>query len=526
MDNILIYILQAFFFLYIIIRLKNEMHYVQLNSYMNDRYFRWLRKNYFETLRITEIGLLALTLLSLLGLSIVFDALFALFLIVSIYRISKQKQKKKFVFTARAIRLYSSAAIVLMILFVSIIYFFNQPINYTLIFLILLDLLLFAVIMVSNIIIRPVESMINRWYYNDAKKKLKQMPNLLIIGITGSYGKTSTKFFLNKLLSEKYNVLMTPESYNTPMGVIKTIRTSLKPIHQVFIVEMGAKQIGDIKEICDLVNPKIGIITAIAEQHLETFKNIQNVQKTKFELANALPTDGKAFLNADYATIKSYTITNPVAKCYYSTEDKNLDYNAQNIVYTRLGTRFDIFRQQQKLCSVETKLLGKYNISNILACCAVADELGVEPNNIIFAVKGLQPVSHRLEIRTNSNGITIIDDAFNSNPYGASMALDVLSLVEGKKKIIVTPGMIELANKESFYNNEFGKQIANVCDYVILVGEKQTGPIYDGLIESKYDTKNIYVARDLNDATNNLKNIVSFGDVILYENDLPDTYKK
>jgi UDP-N-acetylmuramoyl-tripeptide--D-alanyl-D-alanine ligase len=106
------------------------------------------------------------------------------------------------------------------------------------------------------------------------------------------------------------------------------------------------------------------------------------------------------------------------------------------------------------------------------------------------------------------------------------MALDVLSLVEGKKKIIVTPGMIELANKESFYNNEFGKQIANVCDYVILVGEKQTGPIYDGLIESKYDTKNIYVARDLNDATNNLKNIVSFGDVILYENDLPDTYKK
>ena len=149
-----------------------------------------------------------------------------------------------------------------------------------------------------------------------------------------------------------------------------------------------------------------------------------------------------------------------------------------------------------------------------------------DKDNIRFAVNSLQSVQHRLEIKTNSNGITIIDDAFNSNPYGAKMALEVLKLIEGNKKIIVTPGMVELGDKESFLNMEFGKQIADVCDYVLLVGEKQTIPIFKGLVEKNYNQNNIYVAQNLNDATNKLKTIVNAGDVILYENDLPDTYKK
>ena len=502
------------------------MHYMQLNSYMNIRYFKWVKKNYFEKNRFVELALMTTFGFSFLGLSVIFYMLFAVYIISSIYLITKQKQKKKFAFTARAIRLFSFASLLLALSFFAIIYFFSDPNNYSLALLIVLDLLIFAIILVANVVVWPIELLINRWYYNDARQILIQMPDLLIIGITGSYGKTSTKFFLHKILSEKFNVLMTPESYNTTMGIIKTIREKLKPIHQVFIVEMGAKQIGDIKEICDLVNPQIGIITAIAEQHLETFKNIQNIQKTKFELANSLPQNGKVFLNADYEKIENFVIQNDVEKYYYSIEKKGLDYNAQNIIYTKSGSQFDFYIQNKKIFTVETKLLGKYNISNILGCCAVAYDLGIDIENIKYAVKGVQPVTHRLEIKTNSNGITIIDDAFNSNPYGAAMALEVLSLVEGKKKIIVTPGMVELADRESYYNTEFGKQIAKVCDYIILVGEKQTIPIYNGLIENKYNTDNIYVAQDLTDATNNLRNIVSFGDVILYENDLPDTYKK
>ncbi|MEK7718884.1 MAG: UDP-N-acetylmuramoyl-tripeptide--D-alanyl-D-alanine ligase, partial [Bacteroidota bacterium] len=360
----------------------------------------------------------------------------------------KQKQKKKFVFTARAIRLFSCASIFLALSFFTIIYFPSERNNYSLLLLIVLDLLLFAIILVAIIVVKPIELLINRWYYNDARRILKQMPDLLIIGITGSYGKTSTKFFLHKILSEKFNVLMTPESYNTTMGVIKTIREKLNPIHQVFIVEMGAKQIGDIKEICDLVHPQIGIITAVAEQHLETFKNIQNVQKTKFELANSLPQNGKIYLNADFEKIENYILNNNLEKYYYSTSKTNTSYYSSNLIYTNRGLKFDIYRLNEKLLDIRTKLLGKYNVSNILGCCAVAYDLGIDIDNIKFAVNNLHPVPHRLEIKTNSNGITIIDDAYNSNPNGAAMALEVLNVVEGRKKIIVTPGMVELGEKE------------------------------------------------------------------------------
>ena len=126
---------------------------------------------------------------------------------------------------------------------------------------------------------------------------LQSCSNITVIGITGSYGKTSVKFYLNKLLSAKYNVLMTPESFNTPLGVVKTIRTSLKATHEIFICEMGAKNINDIKEICDIVHPKHGVITSIGPQHLESFKTVENVVKTKFELADAIDKNGMVFLN-------------------------------------------------------------------------------------------------------------------------------------------------------------------------------------------------------------------------------------
>ena len=137
-------------------------------------------------------------------------------------------------------------------------------------------------------------------YINDAKQMLAQMPDLKIIGITGSYGKTSTKHYLNRILSEQFDVLMTPGSFNTPMGVVRTVREMMKPYYYVFIVEMGAKQLGDIKEICDIVHPEIGIVTAVGEQHLESFKSIENVQRTKFELVEALPENGFAVLNDDF----------------------------------------------------------------------------------------------------------------------------------------------------------------------------------------------------------------------------------
>lgn len=377
----------------------------------------------------------------------------------------------------------------------------------------------------ANFVLKPIENKINKWFYKDAQRILKQMPELIIIGITGSYGKTSTKHFLHRILSEKYNVLMTPGSFNTTMGVIRTIREYLKPTHQIFIVEMGAKQIGDIKEICDLVKPQYGILTAVGEQHLDTFKTIENVQKTKFELINSLPQNGIAILNADY----EYIINKKVNNCntqYYSTQSTQFEYNLANIKYNKKGATFNILKNETVVGEFETKLLGDYNLSNILASVIIAKELNVELDRISYAIKKLTPVQHRMEIKRNNNGITIIDDAFNSNPIGAKMALNVLKNIEGARKIIITPGMIELADKQDFYNQIFGKQISEVCDYVVLVGKKITQPIYEGIIETGYKTENIYIAQNFKDATQHIGSFIKSGDVILYENDLPDTYEK
>lgn len=506
-------------------KLKYELHMMQLNSYMNKRYYKWLRKNLFERNRLLEIVLYAVVAVTFI-LKINYATFISIIILYSllVYRYFLMKQKKPLIYTNRAKRLYSvSWGLILILTIVTII--FSGVMIETLLIVGGIIIISFLIISLANIFLKPIENKINKWYYKDAQRILKQMPELLIIGITGSYGKTSTKHFLHRILSEKYNVLMTPGSFNTTMGVIRTIREYLKPTHQVFIVEMGAKQIGDIKEICDLVKPQYGILTAVGEQHLETFKTIENVQRTKFELINSLPQNGVAILNADY----EYIIDNKVDNCktqYYSTQATKFDYNLANIKYSKKGASFSIFQDGNSLGEFETKLLGDYNLSNILASVILAKQLQVELGSISYAIKKLTPVQHRMEIKRNNNGITIIDDAFNSNPIGAKMALNVLKNIEGIRKIIITPGMIELADKQEFYNRNFGKQISEACDYVVLVGKRISKPIYEGLIETGYKTENIYVAQNFTEATQHIGSFIKSGDVILYENDLPDTYEK
>ena len=374
----------------------------------------------------------------------------------------------------------------------------------------------------SNIILAPVQASINNWYYKDAKKIIEGMPNLTIIGITGSYGKTSTKHYLHRILSEKYNVLMTPGSYNTLMGVIITIRRDLKPYHNVFIVEMGAKQNGDIKEICDLVNPKYGILTAVGGQHLETFKTIENVQKTKFELVDALPSDGLAILNSDFPYVANRPITNVDFK-YYGLKEEDVAITAKDISYDHEGMQFKVYEnlpveKAGELVSLQTKILGDYNVSNLLACVLMAKELGVEYSVMHYGAKRIQPVKHRLEMKKSPNNVTILDDAFNSNPLGAKMALDVMNRFDGGKKIIITPGMVELGTEQEALNQTFGEQISEVCDYVVLVGEKQTKPILAGLKNKNFSEEKIFVVKSFDDGIKRLHGIVTAGDVVLYEN--------
>lgn len=347
-----------------------------------------------------------------------------------------------------------------------------------------------------------------------------------VIGITGSYGKTSTKHFLERILSERFDVVITPGSFNTTMGVIRTVREIIKPYNNVFICEMGAKQKGDVKEICDLVHPQMGIITAVGPMHLETFKTIENVQSTKFELVDALPADGLAVVNDDFEYCRNRKVNNVECK-RYSTESKLIgksDYWAEDIKYSNNGTTFKIKSKDGYQLELSTRLLGDCNVSNIIAAVIIARQLGMSTDEIKRGVASIEPVEHRLSMKHTVGGVTILDDAFNSNPDGSRMALEVLKQFKGGKRIVVTPGMVELGSRQYELNEKLGKYIAESCDIAIVVGHYNRAAITEGIEKGEFKGK-LYEVDSFEEAQKLVTPMLQPGDTVLYENDLPDSFK-
>lgn len=499
---------------------KFQLQMMQQNTYRNDRYNRWLKGESFASVsRLVDLFLLLLLSTNFLPLFVQIVAI-----TVALYKSVnhlKAKYKKPLVFTRRATRLYVAA--LLLTLVIAGLSAATTTLNNGSRALLALAILAPYLMMIANWLMQPVEKQINRKYYNEAKQILAQMPGLTIIGITGSYGKTSTKHYLYRILCERYNVLMTPGSFNTPMGVIRTVREQMKPYHNVFICEMGAKQIGDIKEICDLVNPQIGIITAVGEQHLESFKSIENVQRTKFELVDALPASGFAVVNNDFPYIANRPVNNvPVKR--YTIADTGADYHIENIRYDSDATRFTVVGGGERI-ELSTKLIGECNLSNLMAAVIVARHLQVPVQSIQYGVSRIEQVEHRLNMKRTPGGISIIDDAFNSNPDGARMALDVLRRMTQGKRIAITPGMIELGDKQVEYNRTLGRQLATACDYVMVVGRYNRDAILAGLQAENFPEEKLFVADSFAEAQARLAQVAEAGDTVLYENDLPDTFK-
>lgn len=511
--------------------LRRDLMMLQQNSYRNERFARWMNESSdnFTWWRICGAVIFVVCVfkgsphLAAMALVLLFSAAHWI-------KLRRAKYKKPLVMTKRALRInitsYVLAAIV--ILGSSLIWHSGyysgiySAATATLACYCCSHLFLFA----ANILLAPVEKSINKKYYNDAASRLASMPDLKIIGITGSYGKTTTKHYLHRILSEQFETLMTPGSYNTTLGVIRTVREMLKPYHEVFIVEMGAKQPGDIKEICDLVHPGSCIITAVGPQHLESFKTIENVQATKFELADALPPAGVAVINNDFEMIANRPVGNSRAIRYAVKNTAGADYVAENIVYSPLGTEFDaVSTFDGHRIHLSTRLVGECNISNLLAAVAIARHMGVADEKIRYAVEKIEQVEHRLSIKRTPGGITIIDDAFNSNPVGSAMALDVLAAMTPGKRILITPGMIELGDKQYDLNFKFGEKAATSCDVAIVVGHYNRDAIVNGLRKGGMDEKAIRPADSFAEAQTILASIAAAGDTVLYENDLPDTFK-
>lgn len=504
-----------------IFNLTRQLQMLQQNSYFPSRYTGWLKYNIPSLQFVGFFAVSVLLCLKLYIVQMIFTAAAALFSICTAISIQK-KSIKKLTFTGRVKRQFAAAALVYIILFILYILFYD----------IILGKLCTAILLTLTFITPlttyicwtityPIEKAVSNWYISDAKRILREHKNLKVIGITGSYGKTTTKFILTRILSEKFNTVCTPQSFNTPMGVVRTVREQLKPQTQIFVCEMGAKNIGDIKEICDIVHPDCAIITSVGAQHLETFKTLDNVFKTKFELADAVNLkNGKVFVNGDSAEIKTRISNGDYL--VYGTAD-NTDFTAENISYSRNGSEFDLNLGAEKI-HLTSRLLGLHSIINIAGASALAYTLGVSAADIQYAVSSLKATEHRLEMKSSISGSVLIDDAYNANPEGSIEAVRVLGSFEGMKKVIITPGLIELGEKEYECNFNLGLETADKCDIIIFVGVNRSKPMVDAVNTTDFDKSNMFVAASFKEAMEIYSRFADKNTVLLIENDLPDNY--
>lgn len=428
--------------------------------------------------------------------------------------ISRQKEKKRFGVTARVKRLMGVEGVCCLV--IALLF----PARYRWLMPAFLPLWL----AVSALAAWPIERTIYEMYFRDARRKLEARPDVIRIGITGSFGKTSVKVLLGTMLSERFQVLITPRSVNVPMGLAGVIRGQLEPAHQIFVAEMGARHPGDIRELCRLVHPRYGILTSVGAQHLETFGSVERIRETKYDLIRALPEDGTAFFPDDGAICRElYDRTEKPKRLVSLTPGPDADVWAENVTVSPRGSRFTLCTRDGRT-ECETRLLGAHNIQNLLLCASVCLELGMGLKEISRGMARCEPVEHRLQLLDRPGGVTLIDDAFNSNPAGASRALEVLKAFGPGKRIIVTPGMVELGAEEAEYNRRFGEQMAACADTAILVGPRHTAPIREGLLSAGFPEENIHTVPGLTEAAALMGQLAKAGDTVLFENDLPDNY--
>lgn len=376
-------------------------------------------------------------------------------------------------------------------------------------------------------LMQPVEHRIQEGFKAQARQTLRARTDLQVIGITGSYGKTSVKFIVAEVLRQRYRVLATPGSYNTPMGICLVVNNQLRPEHQVLVLEFGMRYRGDIRELCGLAPPDLAIETSVGVAHLETMESIENIALEKSDLLRYMKPGGPVVLNADDPHVAAMAPLATGRVWRVSVENHpDADLTARDLRYGPEGATFTVTDDEGHTAEFHTRLLGKHNVLNILLGLAVGREMGLRLRQMVPAVERIEPVEHRLQLRP-AGAITVIDDAFNSNPVGARNAVEILGQFTTGRRVIVTPGMVELGARQHEENHCLGQHIAtHGIDLAVLVGEKQTAPIQEGLRAAGYPEDRIKVMPSLFAARDFLQTWLQPGDVVLYENDLPDQYNE
>lgn len=509
------------YLLYLYVPIKYSCLIYQQQHYHMDRYLFWLKNNWARK-QVARIALLLCVsyVTFLIPVSLRQEGFFLLVLVIAYlsYKVECQVHYRVPLSYTPRIKRFLLVDVIVHCIGVCLLVLCPLSIQ------ILASPLLFAspflFILISGQLANPIEYQIQERFVKEAKDILRRQNDLLTIGITGSFGKTSVKHILYTLLSGTFSTVMTPKSYNNKMGITLTIRQHLRPLHEVFLCEMGADHVGEIKDLMSFVQPEIGIVTAIGPQHLQTFHTMDNIIKEKMLMVEALPTHGIGFLNADNVYIRSHPLRTTCDIVWFG-KDKLADYRIYSMESTRTGTSFTILHHGERY-HFTTCLLGEHNVYNICCGIAVAHRLGVSFEQLQSLVPQLPYVPHRLQI-VSTTPYTLIDDAYNANPVGARNALEVMAQMK-ERVIIITPGMIDLGEREQIENRLFGKHMAHCVDDVILVGETRSKPIKQGLLEEGFSKEHLYVCDHFDQAYTLMQEIVKEGDVVLLENDLPDAF--
>lgn len=429
----------------------------------------------------------------------------------------KLEGKKQLIFNAKAKLVLGMALLeALVVLFVLTHYYAL----WGLLLAILLATQAYLYLGVAALLIKPLESVLFIRRKTRAEKRLRAMPHLKVVGIGGSFAKTSTKIFLYEMLRGTYETLKTPGNYNVPMGLAKVIEWELYPEYDFFIYEGGAFWPGDIRELATMLDPDFAIITGLNEQHLERFGSLEKAISTELELA-AYAAEKKIplFANGDDPLIRQHLPKYSQEVIWYGVTAE--EYTVQDLRLTDQGSIFTLVLGG-KGYPVQSKLLGKGNITNILAAATVAHYLGVPAQQIMNCIQRLQAAPHRLERRELPQlGVTLIDNAYNSNTTGFQQSLEVLSQFKGRSKVLVTPGIVELGQETGSIHKRLGKQVSVVCDYVFLVGKSERT---EALAEGIEAAEKICWLNSIQELWSTLEKLDLKNPVVLLENDLPDNY--
>ncbi len=336
------------------------------------------------------------------------------------------------------------------------------------------------------------------------------------IAIAGSYGKTTMKEILLTLLSEAKRVAATPGNMNTPIGISRFI-AGLKGDEEVLIFELGEYYPGDIAELCDLVKPQLGVITGINEAHLSKFKTLDRTTAAIFELSDFLG-ELPVYKNGDNALVRSKV--SPDDPLAYTASGVN-GWVVSEITIAVDSTSVTVHKSGMKIVA-KSQLLGRQNVGPLVAAIDVAHSLGLTLDQITAGVAKTKPYEHRMQPR-QLVGAWVIDDTYNGNSDGVRAGLAWLASVEAKRRVYVTPGLVEQGSQTAAVHRQIGRDIAGVADLVVLIQNSVTPHIQQGLKEANFVGELVLIDDPLN-FYSNIEHFIAAGDVVLMQNDWTDNY--